>query len=66
MRLLATTLLVAGLLTGCGINGLGTDGKLASGCEWTEYIMISKADKLTDGTADQILAHNVTRKRLCD
>lgn len=36
-----------------------------NGCAWAKPIYVSKADKLTDGTADQILAHNMTGSRLC-
>ena len=63
MKLLATTLLASALLTACAPIGPAT--KTPNGCDWTDFIMVSKADKLSDGTADQILAHNLVRQKLC-
>lgn len=37
-----------------------------TGCKWTAYILISKADVLTPGTARMILNHNETRERNCE
>jgi len=34
-------------------------------CRWTKPIYISKSDVLTDGTADQIVAHNETGAKRC-
>ncbi|WP_231602305.1 hypothetical protein [Herbaspirillum chlorophenolicum] len=34
-------------------------------CAWAKPIYISKQDKLTDGTADQILAHNLAGAGRC-
>lgn len=48
------------LLTGCATNSGATDG-----CEWTRYILVSREDVLTEGTAQQILAHNLTRQKVC-
>lgn len=36
-----------------------------NGCKWVQPIYIGKQDRLTDHTADQILAHNMTGQRLC-
>lgn len=35
-----------------------------NGCEWTSYIYVSKGD--TEETLRQTLAHNLTRKELCN
>ena len=48
------------LLTGCAKTGGATDG-----CEWTRYILVSGKDVLTEGTAQQILAHNLARQSVC-
>lgn len=55
------------LLQSCVTTGAATDSPVIvdNGCKWTQPIYISKADKLTDQTADQILAHNMTGQRLC-
>lgn len=37
----------------------------SNGCEWTRYILVSNEDVLTEGTAQQILAHNTTRQSVC-
>ena len=64
MKLL--TVLVAGsvLLAGCGMNSAVTE--VNNGCDWTDTILVSQEDVLSDGTADQILAHNLVRQRLCN
>ena len=64
LKSLAITATASALLIGCGQIGPAT--KVPNGCDWTETILVSKNDVLTAGTADQILAHNITRKRLCD
>ena len=51
------------LAIGCGRSGPVTDA--AQGCDWTSYILISQQDELTEGTAEQIEAHNETRERFC-
>ena len=51
---------LAVLLSGCATVGPVTDG-----CAAWRPIYISRADSLTDGTAEQILAHNLTGARLC-
>lgn len=38
---------------------------VAGGCDWTRTIWLDRADVLTDDTADQVLAHNLTRERIC-
>lgn len=59
-RMLSAAAATALLLTGCVSNGPGTDG-----CEWSRPIYISRADVLTEGTAQQILEHNETGARIC-
>ncbi|ALG72133.1 hypothetical protein VY88_02990 [Azospirillum thiophilum] len=49
------------LLSGCATSGAGTEG----GCAAFRPIYTSRADMLTDGTAEQLLAHNLTGARLC-
>lgn len=51
---------LAVLLSGCATAGPATDG-----CAAWRPIYISRADALTDGTAEQILAHNLTGVGLC-
>jgi len=53
--------LVLALLTGCASNGAGTEGA----CTAFRPVYVSRADALTDGTADQLLAHNRTGAALC-
>lgn len=38
---------------------------VAGGCDWTRTIWLQPSDKLADDTLDQVLAHNLTRERLC-
>lgn len=38
---------------------------LRSDCDWAEPIRPSRADVLTDGTLEQIVAHNEIGERLC-
>ena len=38
---------------------------VAGGCDWTRTIWLDRADVLTDQTTDQVLAHNLTRERIC-
>ncbi|WP_455182927.1 hypothetical protein [Azospirillum palustre] len=49
------------LLSGCATSGAGTEG----GCAAFRPIYTSRADMLTDGTAEQLLAHNLTGVQLC-
>ena len=51
---------LAVLLSGCATAGPATDG-----CAAWRPVYVSRADSLTDGTAEQILAHNLTGARLC-
>lgn len=51
---------LAVLLSGCATAGPATDG-----CAAWRSIYISRADALTDDTAEQILAHNLIGRRLC-
>lgn len=58
---------LAVLLQSCATTGAGTEPPVIvdNGCKWARPIYVSKADRLTDQTADQILAHNMTGQRLC-
>ena len=59
-------LMMALLLTGCGTSFLATENKVVdTSCSWVKVILISKKDNLTDGTARQILAHNVLVQENC-
>ncbi len=49
------------LLTGCASNGVGTEGA----CAAFRPVYVSRADALTEGTAEQLLAHNRTGATLC-
>lgn len=60
LRMICAGILLA-LLSGCATNGVGTEG----GCEAFRPIYTSRADVFTDGTAEQLLAHNLTGARLC-
>lgn len=57
--------------SGCEMTGRVTNPVAAgpaivdNGCNWTRPIFIDKTDKLSKGTVDQILAHNMTGQRLC-
>jgi len=53
-------------LLALALNACTTNGRVTSGCEWVKPIYISKSDVLTDGTADQILTHNLAWQRICD
>lgn len=53
--------LALALLTGCAISGARTEGV----CAAFRPVYVSRADALTDGTAEQILAHNRTGVVLC-
>ena len=50
------------LLTGCALTGPTV---IDTGCDWTRPIYVSRADVLTDRTAEQILAHNETGRKRC-
>ena len=64
MRKYAGLMLLAVMLaSGCARNGIAT--KVLNGCDWTEYILMSRKDELTKGTEDQIIRHNKRRKRIC-
>lgn len=60
-------LMMALLLSACGINGpVLTENKVVdTSCSWVKVILISKKDNLTDGTARQVLAHNVLVQENC-
>ncbi|WP_211102928.1 hypothetical protein [Azospirillum sp. B21] len=60
LRMIYAGILLA-LLSGCATNGAGTEG----GCAAFRPIYTSRADALTDGTAEQLLAHNLTGAQLC-
>jgi hypothetical protein len=53
--------LVAMLLSSCGRIGQGTSDY----CRIAKPIFVSKDDMLTDGTARQILEHDLTGHGLC-
>jgi len=53
-------LLAVVLLTGCERVGAGIDA-----CGPWKPIYVSKDDAFTDGTAKQILAHNLTGQKVC-
>lgn len=66
--------LLASLLGACATSGPATETEpqivtrtrtVDTGCDWTRPIYVSKADVLTDGTADQIRAHNETGQAKC-
>lgn len=48
-------------VSACAISGPATDS-----CAWVKPIYVSKQDVLTDGTVDQILAHNEKWAEICD
>lgn len=60
LRMICAGILLA-LLSGCVASGAGTEG----GCAAFRPIYTSRADVFTDGTAEQLLAHNLTGARLC-
>ncbi|RJF85094.1 hypothetical protein D3877_02015 [Azospirillum cavernae] len=49
------------LLTGCAGSGAGID----TACGAFRPVYTSRADTLTDATAEQLLAHNRTGASLC-
>ncbi len=56
------------LVSGCATNGPAINPApviVDNSCAWAKPIYISKQDKLTDGTADQILAHNLAGAGRC-
>jgi hypothetical protein len=66
--------LLASLLTACAANGPATDPEpkvithtrvIDTGCQTFKPVFISKADVLTKGTADGILANNLAGERQC-
>lgn len=61
LRTMCAGLALALLLTGCAEIGPATEGS----CAAFRPIYVSRADALTDGTAEQILVHNETGARLC-
>jgi hypothetical protein len=70
MKLLLCLLVV--LLNGCGTTGPAIEPQVITntrivdtGCNWLKPIYVSKADVLTEGTAQQILAHNQTGAQRC-
>jgi hypothetical protein len=60
-KTLTALTLTAALTAGCatGLRPLRND------CDWAEPIRPSRADVLTDGTLEQIVAHNEIGERLC-
>lgn len=52
------------LLTACATTGPETE-VVDAGCYWSAPIFVSKQDVLTEGTADAILAHNLTWQQRC-
>jgi hypothetical protein len=50
------------LLSSCVTNGREIEN---GDCAWARPILVSRQDVLTDLTARQILAHNLTGQRLC-
>ncbi len=66
--------LLANLLTACAATGPATEPEprlitntrvIDTGCQTFKPVYISKADVLTKGTADGILANNVAGERQC-
>lgn len=56
------------LLTSCGTitSEIKTEPVVIdTSCKWAKPILISKMDDLTDGTAQQILAHNRKYDKIC-
>ena len=60
LRMICAGILLA-LLSGCATSGAGTEGV----CTAFRPIYTSRADVFTDGTAEQLLVHNLTGGRLC-
>lgn len=60
LRMLCAGLVLV-LLSGCAAVGAGTEGA----CAAFRPIYISRVDQMSDGTAEQLLAHNETGARLC-
>jgi hypothetical protein len=58
---LTALILTAALTAGCAMDLR----RLRSDCDWAEPIRPSRADLLTDGTLEQIVAHNEIGERLC-
>lgn len=54
-------LIAVAVLSGCAKTG----SVIESGCVIFEPIYISRADVLTEGTAVQIEAHNLTGRAVC-
>lgn len=52
---------LAALLTGCAGSGAGTD----AACAAFRPVYTSRADTLSEGTAEQLLSHNITGAKLC-
>lgn len=69
MKLLPVIVLAASavLASACGGGpAIEAANQAINGCDWTDYILVSQDDTITEGTADQILAHNETREDLCE
>ena len=60
MRLIGLCSAILMLLSGCGGSGAAIDP-----CGPWRPITIGQGDALTDATARQVLAHNLTGRRLC-
>ena len=48
------------------LSGCGSVGGEAAFCSWSFPILISDADSISNGTARQILSHNLTWEKFCD
>lgn len=59
----ALLLCLAAALTSCSGTGLATKPETA--CAAFKPILVSHADILTPETADEILSHNLTGRKLC-
>jgi hypothetical protein len=64
LLLLASLLLYPALLTGCASTTAGTVTARPM-CRAIQLVRVSKDDVLTEGTASQVEANNLARKRLC-
>lgn len=65
---------LASLLTACATTGPATEPEpqivtrtrvVDTSCDWVRPIYVSKADVLSDATADAILAHNLAGAKVC-
>lgn len=61
----AILLPLAALLSGCCTPPAPEVRVIDTACTWTVPIYVSRADVLTDDTAESILAHNETGRDRC-